>query len=118
MDIPAFTVNIQDTVNSHNIWFIIRTGSNYPYRNIWFFVTTASSDGRIIGDTLQYFLADEKGTRLGNGTGDIKELKLPFKSNVYFPLAGDYSISVQHGMRDEDLKGVYDFGLRIEKTGK
>jgi gliding motility-associated lipoprotein GldH len=45
-------------------------------------------------------------------------LKLPYKSNVFFPLKGTYRFSIRHGMRVEDLNGVYDFGLRIERTGK
>jgi gliding motility-associated lipoprotein GldH len=117
-DIPEFNVSVKDTINSNNVFFTIRTGSAYPFRNIYLFVTTASPDGRTITDTLQYNLADEKGAWYGKGFGDIHELKLPYKSNVYFPVKGTYIFKVQHGMRIEDLKGVYDIGLRIEKTGK
>ena len=67
---------------------------------------------------LQYYLADDKGRWYGKGFGDIHELKLPYRSNVFFPLKGEYTFTVQHGMRKEDLKGVYDIGIRIEKTGK
>ena len=35
-----------------------------------------------------------------------------------FPVKGTYQFKIQHGMRIEDLKGVYDFGLRIEKISK
>jgi gliding motility-associated lipoprotein GldH len=118
LDIPAFKVPFTDTVNSNNVFFTIRTGSSYPFRNIYLFVTTTSPDGKSITDTLQYNLADEKGKWYGKGFGDIHELNLPYKSNVYFPLKGTYQFKIQHGMRIEDLKGVYDFGLRIEKIGK
>ena len=116
--IPSFKISISDTVNSNNVFFTIRTGSSYPFRNIYLFVTTTSPDGKSITDTLQYNLADEKGKWYGKGFGDIHELNLPYKSNVYFPLKGTYQFKIQHGMRIEDLKGVYDFGLRIEKIGK
>jgi len=116
--IPIFQISVDDTVNSNNIFFTIRTGSSYPFRNIYLFVTTTSPEGKSITDTLQFNLADEKGNWYGKGFGDIHELKLPYKSNVYFPLKGTYKISVQHGMRIEDLKGVYDIGLRIEKISK
>jgi hypothetical protein len=33
-------------------------------------------------------------------------------------LKGTYEFSIQHGMRIENLKGVYDIGLRIEKIRK
>ena len=118
MNIPTFKILITDTINSNNVFFTIRTGSSYPFRNIYLFVTTTSPDGKSISDTLQYSLANEKGKRYGRGFGDIHELNLPYKSNVFFPLKGTYQFNIQHGMRIEDLKGVYDFGLRIEKFRK
>ena len=117
-DIPSFKVKITDTINSNNVLFTIRTGSSYPFRNIYLFVTTTSPDGKSITDTLQYNIADEKGKWLGKGFGDIHENNLTYKSNVYFPLKGIYQFNIQHGMRMENLKGVYDIGLRVEKIIK
>ena len=117
-DIPVFKIPVRDTLNSNSIYLILRTGSSYPYRNIFFFVTTTSPDGKSLTDTLEYDIADEKGNWYGKGFGDIHELKLPYKTNVFFPVSGEYQISVQHGMRIEELKGVYDFGLRVERTNK
>jgi gliding motility-associated lipoprotein GldH len=118
MDVLPFPVPIIDTLTSNNVFFTIRTGSSFPFRNIFLFVTTTSPDGKTITDTLQYNLADEKGKWFGKGFGDIHELNLPYKSNIYFPLKGTYTFAVQHGMRIENLKGVYDFGIRIEKISK
>jgi gliding motility-associated lipoprotein GldH len=118
MDVATFKVLITDTLVSNNVNFTIRNGSSYPFRNIFLFVSTTSPGGKKITDTLQYNLADEKGKWYGKGFGDIHELNLPYKSNVYFPLKGTYEFRIQHGMRIENLKGVYDFGLRIEKIRK
>ena len=118
LNISSFKVPITDTLKSNNVIFTIRTGSSYPFRNIYLFVTTTSPDGKSITDTLQYNLADEKGKWFGKGFGDIHELNLPYKSNIYFPVKGIYQFNIQHGMRVEDLKGVYDVGLRVEKIGK
>jgi gliding motility-associated lipoprotein GldH len=115
MEIPSFRAEVDDTLASSNIFFTLRSSSSYQFRNIWLFVTTIAPDGKSITDTLQFNLADEKGKSYGRGFGDIRELDLPYKSNVYFPLKGIYQFRIQHGMRVEDLKGVYDFGLRIEK---
>jgi len=115
---PAFRIPVKDTITSNNIYFIIRTGSSYPYRNIFLFVTTTAPGGNSLTDTLEYDLADEKGDWYGKGFGDIHELTLPYKSDVFFPVSGTYQINVQHGMRIEDLKGIYDFGVRVEKTSK
>ena len=117
-NVASFSFPVTDTASSNNIYFIIRTGSSYPYRNIYLFVTTTAPGDKMITDTLQYELADEKGNWYGKGTGDIHELKLPYKSNIYFPSSGEWQIRIQHGMRMEDLRGVYDFGLRVEKNPK
>ncbi len=118
MDIQTFNANISDTVNSNNLYFTIRTGSDYPFRNIFLFVSVTSPDGNKLTDTLRYNLADEKGKWYGKGFGDIHELKLPYKSNVFFPGNGEYVFKIQHGMRTEVLPGVYDIGLRIEKISR
>lgn len=117
-NILAFDIPVKDTLISNNIFFTIRTGSSYPYRNIYLFVTTNSPNDKSITDTLQYNLADDNGNWYGKGFGDIHELNLPFKTNVFFPVKGTYQIKVQHGMRVEDLKGVYDFGIRIVRSAK
>lgn len=118
METPVFEVPINDTINSNNLFFTIRTGSDYPFRNIFLFVTATSPDGKILTDTLQYYLADDSGKWYGKGFGNIHELKLPYKSNVFFPAGGEYLFKIQHGMRTEELSGIYDIGLRIEKLNK
>ena len=117
-DVPVYQVPVSDSTASSDIYFSVRTGPSYPFRNIFLFVTTTSPDGKSITDTLSYDLADDKGNWYGKGLGDINELRLPYKSNVFFPVTGTYLFSVQHGMRAEDLKGVYDFGMRVEKGSR
>ena len=114
-DVVTFESYIDDTVSTNNIFFTIRTGTSYPYRNIWLFISTKSPSGKMIGDTLQYMLADEKGEWYGKGFGNIHELNLPFRSEVFFSEKGSYTFSIIQGMRNEELEGVYDFGIRIEK---
>ena len=114
----SFSFTVEDTVNSNNIFFILRTGSAYPYRNIWLFVTTSAPGGGSITDTLSYDLADENGNWYGKGFGDIHELKLPYRLNVFFPHTGNYRVSISHAMRNAALKGVCDVGLRVERNEK
>jgi len=117
-NVPAFAPEITDTLSGNNIFFSIRTGSSYPYRNIYLFVSITAPAGKTITDTLQFMLADEKGRWYGKGIGDVHELNLPFKASVNFPSKGIYTFKIRHGMRIESLKGVYDIGLRIEKVKK
>jgi gliding motility-associated lipoprotein GldH len=117
-NVPDFSVPVTDTAQLTDVSFTIRTGSDYPFRNIFLFVTAYSPGGNSISDTLEYDLADEKGNWYGKGFGDIHELNLPYKSGVFFPVKGTYRFEIKHGMRILDLKGVYDFGLRILKSSK
>jgi gliding motility-associated lipoprotein GldH len=117
-NIPEFTPEMTDTASICNIFLTIRTGTSYPFRNIWLFVNTISPSGKSITDTLQYMLADEKGHWYGKGLGDIHELDLPFRSGVFFREKGTYTFRVRHGMRSENLQGVYDLGLRISRIKK
>ncbi len=116
-NISEFRLPVSDTATSVDVSFSIRTGADYPYRNIYLFVSVFSPDDKSIYDTLQYELADEKGNWYGKGPGDIHELNLPYKTNIYFPLKGTYVFKIQHGMRAGELEGVYDFGIRVVKTG-
>ncbi len=117
-NVPDFIIQIDDTSQLTNIFFTIRNGSDYPFRNLFLFVTVYSPDGKSVTDTLDYYLADEKGNWYGKGVGDIHELNLPYRTNVFFPEKGTYLFYIQHGMRIGDLPGIYDFGLRIEKSTK
>ncbi len=117
-DVINFNFNNTDSLVSTDVEFLLRTGNDYPYRNIFLFVTSSSPDGKSITDTLEYYLSDEKGNRYGKGTGGVFELRLPYKSNVFFPLKGNYSFQIRHGMRIIDLPDVYDIGLRITETEK
>ena len=117
-NVPDFSVQVTDTTQLIDVSFTIRTGADYPFRNLFLFITASSPDGKSITDTLEYDLADEKGNWYGKGFGDIHELDLPYRTDVFFLLKGTYRFKIQHGMRIGDLRGVYDFGLRIEKSAK
>ena len=109
----SFSAHISDTVNAYDINLLIRSTSSYPYRNLFLFVETRSPAAYRIKDTVEYFLADEKGNWYGSGLGDINDLSLPFKTNVLFPDTGKYIFNIRHGMREEDLNGVSDIGIQI-----
>lgn len=112
-DPARYAFTIEDTLSLYNIDLSVRTSTDYPYRNLYLFVVTAFPSGTTVTDTVHAMVADEKGKWLGRGAGDLRELTIPYKSNVYFPELGEYHFRVIHGMRDTLLKGVYDMGIRI-----
>ena len=112
-DPASYACTIADTVRTHDIEFSLRTSTEYPYRNIYLFIVTTFPSGTTVTDTLHAMVADEKGRWLGRGAGDLRELSIPYKSNVWFPETGEYHFRVVQGMRDTILRGVYDLGMKI-----
>ncbi|MDA3879106.1 MAG: gliding motility lipoprotein GldH [Prolixibacteraceae bacterium] len=111
----TFRFSIDDTVSLYNINISTRNLGAYPYSNIWFFINIVAPDSSMIADTVEYQLAEASGKLLGTGTGGVYSNQFSFRENVFFPVSGIYEISIQHGMRNESLKGISDVGLVIEK---
>ncbi|MCI0523434.1 MAG: gliding motility lipoprotein GldH [Bacteroidales bacterium] len=112
-DPGKFSCAIDDTATVYDITLSVRTSTDYPYRNLYLFVVTVFPSGTSVTDTIQGMVTDEKGNWLGRGAGDLREVTIPYKSNIYFPENGEYHFKVIHGMRDTLLRGVYDIGMRI-----
>lgn len=114
-NVLVFNVEISDTVNPHNIFVNIRNGGQYQYSNLFLFIRTVSPSGQWIRDTVECTLANEKGRWLGSGLGDIAALRVPYKINVRFPYQGLYTFEIEQAMRTEELKHLFDIGLRVER---
>lgn len=114
-NILHFDVNISDTTNPFNILIDIRNSGKYPYSNIFFFITTHSPNGNMVKDTFEIKLADDRGKWFGNGMGNLYNYQAYYIKNIKFPFKGVYTFDIQHAMWNEDLKGISDIGLRLEK---
>jgi len=91
---------------------------NYPYRNIWFFIQDNFGQDSIFSNvSKEYQLADEFGKWNGSGFATTFQISLPFIDNLIFTRKNNYQIKLQHGMRDEPLKGIEKVGLRLERVG-
>jgi gliding motility-associated lipoprotein GldH len=108
-------VDIQDTVSLTNFYINVRHTTGYKYSNIYFFVDTFFPEGSKTRDTLQVILADDAGKWFGKGLGNVKSAQVLIKSGVTFPVKGIYKFRIEQGMRDFELKGIEDVGIRIEK---
>ena len=112
----VFSVPITDTLQNHNLLLNIRNDIEYNYSNLWLFVNISQPGETAVTDTFEVMLADRAGKWLGEGFGGIKTRQVPYRSSVYFPVSGEYKISIQHGMRDEILEAITDVGIRVEKA--
>jgi gliding motility-associated lipoprotein GldH len=114
--LQLFSFNITNTSQNHNLYFNIRNDRSYGFSNLWLFVKIIPPEGEVITDTIQVLLADPAGKWLGKGFTGIYTNQIPYRTHVYFPLEGNYTVQIQHGMRPKILKGITDIGFRVEKA--
>lgn len=108
----TYDVAITDSLAAYSVVLSLRHTPAYPFQNLWLFVESDVFGQR---DTLEYYLADQRGRWLGNGFGDRKEMPCLLYEHLRFPHCGTYRFAVRQGMRKEWLNGVSEVGLVVEK---
>ena len=118
-----FTFSEMDTIRSYDMFITLRNDQQYPYNNLFVIAELTTPKGTSFRDTLEFQMADAKGSWLGSGYGSVRENKLWYRENIVFPDTGVYTVTVMHAMRKngsadglEALPGVLDVGLQIEKN--
>ncbi len=110
-----FNFDINDKSLPYNISLQLRNNDIYPYQNLWILFNELQPSEIVIKDTIECMLADDFGKWTGNGI-TLFQNQISLRKNYHFPDTGKYTISIQHGMRDDELKGIEDIGLLIEKA--
>lgn len=105
-----------DTVSNYNFFITLRNTEDYPYRNIYVFLTTVFPDGKSHRDTIDCPLANYQGKWLGKGFGGVYDNRIIYLHKSRFPLPGEYKIVMEQAMRIEELSGITNVGIRIEKA--
>lgn len=113
--VQKYNLNISDSQNPKNIIFVVRNNDSYPYSNLRFIVDFKDLQTKKSNvDTLNYILAKPNGEWLGTGFGDTKETLFLYKVNHKFPKNGKYEINVTQAMRNDNLPGIEDLGIKVE----
>jgi len=112
----SFAVEIKETEKAKNIYFNLRNNLNYKYSNLYVLSELTLPNGKTEKDTLEFILCDRSGKWLGTTSGGLVTHQIMFQRKVQFPKAGNYSFMFMQVMRDEDLKGIKEIGLRIENV--
>jgi len=115
----SFDFSINNSSIPYNIYVNIRNTSEYSYQNFWLFIkkSVANSDSTfevIQSDTVECYLADERGKWLGSGAGAMYEMPLLIEKNAHLEQK-KYRYELTQGMRNDILQGISDIGLRVEK---
>lgn len=113
----SFDVEVDDTARLYTFFIDLRLTADYPYRNIFFFVNTTFPDGGVAADTVECPVALPDGQWMGKRSGGYIDNRYSFRKNMIFPMQGSYRFEIAHGMRDTNVVGVKNVGLRIERAG-
>ena len=126
--VASFNFKAPDTINNYNLYVNLRNTDAYKFSNLFLLVELNYPNGKAVKDTLEYKMAAPNGELLGTGFSDIKENKLwfrGFKTPFKFSEEGDYTVNIQHAMRNngevngvENLQGITDIGFRVEPAQK
>ena len=109
----VYQFTITDSLQYYKFYIDVRNTTVYPYQNLYLFFTTQFPDSTVYTDTLNCLLSDAYGRWTGKGSGRIKDNRFLFKPKVRFQQKGDYVFTVQQAMRDDNLKGITDFGITL-----
>jgi gliding motility-associated lipoprotein GldH len=113
--VMIFKVNITDDTQQFNVLVNIRHESNYPYQNFWMFIAEKNPAGLVIRDTVECFLADNRGKWLGKGLSSIYTMPVLINKGKRFAPKGIYTYEIKQGMRDDLLIGIKNIGFEIIK---
>ncbi len=109
----TFEVHLSDSLKPVDVYLDIRNYDDYPYANLYLFLDTEFPDGRKFRDTLECMLATPEGKWLGRKNGGVRESRFLIKRNVILPRSGKYQFTFEQGMREAQLQGISEIGLKI-----
>lgn len=112
-----FNFNVPKNSVDYSINYNIRYAISYPYYNLYISYYLEDSVGNIISTELQEIILFDKktGEPIGDGLGDLYDLKVESFKKVSFPYSGEYKFKVKQFMRTNDLSGIMSFGLMVDK---
>ena len=111
--VAQFDFRIDDAAAAYQMLIYVRHTERYPYQNMWLFVGDS-----VVNDTIEFYLANDRGQWLGDHYHGFIEMPVLLEEQYHFPDTGMYHLFIQHGMRDNVLRGVADVGLEIIRHGK
>lgn len=114
-DIIRFDVNVTDTVHIHKYFLNVRHSTDYRYANLYVFINSTFPDGRQARDTVECILAEPSGKWLGKGISTVRDNQILLRRGLRFPKTGNYIFEIEQAMREEELNGIMDIGIRIER---
>lgn len=113
-DTLVFRVTIPDSLKTLQLFAEVRNDNKYAYQNLYLVVGSNLQDSTVFKtDTLELTLADKEGKWTGTGWGNLFQSTLPLGTAVTRH-PGNYTFKVSQGMKDEQLIGICDVGVKVK----
>jgi len=107
---------VPDTVNTYNIYLVLRHTDAYKYNNLWLDIGLQPPGDSLRIQKVELPLGSDAGGWEGTGMNDIWEVRKLLNGEARrFKTAGLYKFSIAQAMRDNPLLHVISAGVRIEK---
>lgn len=114
-DTLVFRIAIPDSLKTLKLFAEVRNNNKYAYQNLYLVVGSNLQDSTVFEtDTLELTLADKDGKWTGSGWGSLFQSVLPIGTAV-IRHPGNYTFKVSQGMKDEQLIGISDIGIKVMK---
>ena len=114
---PSFKVEITDSTQLYNVFYIVRNTLQYPYYNLYLTRKITAPDSSVTTNLEEVFLSNETtGKPFGKGLGDLFDHKIPFLRNHKFPQNGTYTFTLSQSMRQNPLPFIMGIGISVEKV--
>ena len=108
-----FRFEVSDTSLNYRLLLYLEYNTDYRWQNFYTEITTIFPSDSIKNDVLSLELASKTGQWFGKCNSQSCDLTIPLQENVRFAQPGDYSISLDQYMREEEVTGVRAIGLKL-----
>ena len=127
-DVQSFDFEIGEGDYYYNVNIQLRISGQFAYSNLWMVYRLDLQDSLKAGQLselssksvgakqFQGILADETGRWLGEGKGNLRVYSFPVVQRAILR-PGKYRFLLRQNVRVDDLFGVSDIGLKVEKAG-
>ena len=110
-DVKTFAVMIDDTLVPYRFYINVRHANWYPFNNLWVRFSATCPDGTTSEEKLQLKLSNDDQTGwLGDGLGDIYDLRCPNTQNK----AGERQICLSDSAGDASGPAPRAYGCGAE----
>jgi gliding motility-associated lipoprotein GldH len=117
-DTLVYDCEVPDSNSQFDLSINIRHRDIFQYMNVYLNVLTILPSGTVKSQTISIPLCDDAGKWLGKCSGDICFQRVFIMRKFVFSEKGTYQFRVSHEMRMDELKDIFDLGLRLEKSKK